>query len=350
VDTKVEPHSNAHGNAGAVQLSFVIPTKNEERMIGRSLEAIASLNFSRTQFEVIVVDNGSKDKTVAIAESFSSRMQLQVVLKPTGFVSAVRNAGARIARGSVVVFLDADCIVTPEWAKNALDVLGDPKVGAAGGPVLPESLHWIARAWFENDVLDEPRSVEYLGTAALAMRRDVFESIGCFDEALESNEDFELCLRTRRAGLLIRDYPQLAITHLRTPESLGQFFRRERWHGTHVFRVFLENLRSLANVRAVGFALFSLLCLAGIVVGLFVGVTRHSIFVLVVALAAYIAASLLLAMRMLKKHRSGFSLKLLAPLLLLHIVYGVARASALIRVSTWIRKQRPKQAPASPSA
>jgi len=77
--------------ASVVSISIIIPTLNEEKMIGRCLESLTRLAYARDRFEVLVVDNGSRDKTLAIAESFKDRLNLKVLQQAGVRISALRN-------------------------------------------------------------------------------------------------------------------------------------------------------------------------------------------------------------------------------------------------------------------
>src|SRR5579884_1618468 len=96
--------------ASVVSVSIIIPALNEARMIGKCLESVAQLDFPHGHFEVILVDNGSTDDTVKIAESFTDRIHLKVLQKRGVRISGLRNLGAREAQGEIVAFLDADCL------------------------------------------------------------------------------------------------------------------------------------------------------------------------------------------------------------------------------------------------
>src|SRR5690554_2773864 len=95
--------------------SIVIPVFNEENYIGRCLKSIYNSNYEHSQFEVIVVDNGSHDRSHQIALGFEHTRVLQLA---KGNVGAVRNHGAAHARGDVLFFIDADCLVDPNWLQS----------------------------------------------------------------------------------------------------------------------------------------------------------------------------------------------------------------------------------------
>src|SRR5438270_12097072 len=97
-----------------VSISIIIPALNEEKMIGRCLESLTRLAFARDRFEVLVVDYGSRDNTLAIVESFTDRLNLKVLQQAGVRISALRNLGARSAAGDFLAFLDAACLAPAE--------------------------------------------------------------------------------------------------------------------------------------------------------------------------------------------------------------------------------------------
>src|SRR5205814_1448546 len=108
-------------------ISFVVPAYNEERLIGGTLDAIhAAAREIGQHYEVIVADDASTDRTAAIARAHGAR----VIAVRFRQIARVRNAGARAATGSVLIFVDADTIVTPVTVRRTLDALAG---GAAGG-------------------------------------------------------------------------------------------------------------------------------------------------------------------------------------------------------------------------
>ena len=106
--------------------SFIIPALNEEGFIGKTIKSIKRQEGS---FEIIVVDNGSKDNTVKIAKDLGCR----VIKEKEKGISPARNRGAKEARGEYLCFIDADGELTENWLKNADRILKRKKIDAVAG-------------------------------------------------------------------------------------------------------------------------------------------------------------------------------------------------------------------------
>lgn len=313
--------------------SIIIPVRNEEKHIATCLDSLRRLQCLPDLFEVIVVDNGSTDSTRSIAARFQDALPLRILEKPQAYISAVRNAGAAIAAGQFLAFLDADCEVLPDWLSAAHCVIAAGHAGVFGSfYLIPEKSSWIARYWYDERDKKGSGEVSYLPAGDLFVSRGLFQKLQGFDESIQTNEDYEFCQRVRAAGFPIACVPALGVIHWGTPQSLGEFFRKHRWHGMHVFRVFLRNLPALFNFKPIALALYTLACLLGLLAGVGVALWAGQFRLFTGFLLALMAPPLGLGIRAaISSRRSVAAL----PLSALYLTYAIARASCLIDWRTW---------------
>jgi hypothetical protein len=199
---------------------------------------------------------------------------------------------------------------------------------------IPPDSTWIPRCWFDDEHANQRGDTSYIPSGNLLLSRSTFDRIGGFDEALETNEDYEICQRAKRFGYPVRSYPELEVIHLRTPQTISGFYKKQKWHGLHVFRVFLENLPSLYNARVVFFALYTLLGLLLVLGGAVAAAFGKSIWFLFGAAVFTVCPPVLLAARAAVQRRKA---SIFAPLVLLYLLYGIARASCITESAFKIR-------------
>jgi len=312
------------------EISIIIPAFNEERVMGSCLESLAQADFPRDSFEVIIVDNGSHDRTLQIAKSYSGRFNLQVMEKPGVRISALRNQGARVARADVLAFLDADCVAPKHWL-NQIAGLGMTRgAGVVGAHyLLPPGSSWVGQTWHRYQEACKSGEVSHVPAGDLVMRREDFDSLGGFDESIQTNEDYELCQRVRNAGMPVRALPQIGVVHLGTAQKLGIFYRKQRWHGSHVMKVFLRDILHSHNRNAVLFAVFTLGCAAAVCLGSLVAIFGGPWALPLGALLALLLPPGALSFR---RVVSAGRWRDFLPLSTLYLVYGCARAQALLNI------------------
>ena len=179
-------------------LSIVMPVLNEERRIGPALTRAAALGGIA---EIIVVDGGSSDATVARArEVAEGRRNVRVLHAPRGRGNQM-NAGAQVAAGEVLVFLHADVSLPADAAQWIARALAKPDVVAGAfrvRTVADGPRAWLAPLLRLADLRSRIARLPY-GDQALFVRRDAFERAGGFPEQ-PLLEDLELALRLRRLG------------------------------------------------------------------------------------------------------------------------------------------------------
>jgi glycosyltransferase involved in cell wall biosynthesis len=186
-----------------VKISIIIPTLNEEKYIGRCLESIK--NQTCKDYEIIVVDGYSKDKTVDIAKKIKAKIIKQ---KPSGFAKA-KNEGARHAKGDILCFIDADSAMRKDHLERLSKCYKNESVMGVGGPLRPDSKQLKHRVmyFFTCDFLPllTARLFHFYQyqSANTSFRRNFFEKIGGFNENLEKLEDNEIANRARKHGKLV---------------------------------------------------------------------------------------------------------------------------------------------------
>ena len=210
------------------KVSIIIPTYNEEKYLPSCLRSILDMNYSKESIEIIVVDNGSTDETVNIANDFG----VEILEDHSLNVSGLRNLGARKATGEVLAFVDADCIVDKDWLHNAARYIGDMHVSGWGSPpVFPENQTWVQKTWFlirqkENIVQD----VDWLETMNLFVRKEQFAAIGGFNESLVTCEDVDFSYRISNHGKIVSD-SRIKVVHLGEASTIKEFMKKEIWRG-----------------------------------------------------------------------------------------------------------------------
>ena len=321
------PEGGPTGKA-SYRFSIVIPALNEQHVIGHCLDSVACVEFPSQQFEVIVVDNGSTDQTREIAESYHGVLNIKVLVLPGANIAALRNAGAPEAAGKYLVFLDADIVVVPSWLRNAEKILTSSDLQVIGGFYgVPDNSSWVARVWFSRKLKERDLSPSYLPSGNLVVSRDAFLRIGGFDESLKTSEDCDFCCRARSLGVKMAQYDSISTVHLGSPQTIRAFFRREVWHGTSVFRVFLRNLDRFQNVRPVLFAAYTLCCFVVIIVGAILAFYGNLLTLLLSITMLPLGPMILAVVAARRRQWRQFP-----AFFVLFLVYGCARAVSLIFV------------------
>ena len=186
--------------ASDIVVSFIIPAHNEEALVAHAVgSVIESADAVGCQaYEVIVVDDASTDQTAEIAGSLGAR----VVSVNHRQIAATRNAGAKAARGKVLVFVDADTQVRPGVLRAAFHVLSRGFVG--GGSCIeierPLPLYGVV---IERVVQMFAPAVGLAGGCFFFCTREAFESVGGFDSRLFAAEEVALAKALSRIGRFI---------------------------------------------------------------------------------------------------------------------------------------------------
>lgn len=312
----------------SIQYSIIIPAKNEEASIGCCLDSIALVQWDKGAYEIIIVDNGSTDKTVEI----SRQKGATVYVKPELTISGLRNFGASQAHGEILAFLDADCSVTPDWLVAAARYLPDKNIVCFGSaPIIPENATWVQRAWFPIRFKNlNGADTDWLESMNMFVRREAFAAVRGFDDNLVTCEDYDLSLRLRNIGRLVTDARIVAVHHGEA-SSIRHFFRKELWRGTSNLHGLLHHGFSWQELPSIAlpiaYLLAALLVTSGAAMVFLSGSNLVSRMTVILLLAWQIPL-ILLALR---KTRTSRSLELITQLYLLLNMYFLARGVSMFQ-------------------
>ena len=212
-----------------LSVSIVIPALNEEQHIGRCLHSLMNLDYPKEDLKICIVDNYSSDATTSIASTFAVNI-LRVPVRTIGFS---RNAGSLNADTDIIAFLDADCMVSPGWLKEAMKhfVFADTVAVGSYPRVLDAESNNLQKTWSKlcSKATGGIHEVEWLPSANLIVRASTFRLVGGFNESLVTCEDVDLSYKLKYYGKLIYD-PGVTVYHLREPKNFKEFFKKEVWH------------------------------------------------------------------------------------------------------------------------
>jgi len=237
-----------------LDISVIIPCLNEKDSIGNVITSVVKeLQKNNFTYEIIVVDNGSHDGSDAIAKNLNSL----VLITRGGSIARLRNIGANIAKGRLLIFLDADVVVQSPWGKILRNIYQDmiTKNNSIIGshPSAPDNIKPLLASWYKGISKDLRNT--HLGSGHMIVTTNTFRNIGGFDESLVSGEDYDFCFRAKKIGISVISKPDMVVYHLGYPKTLIEFIKREIWHGEGDYKSFKSILHSRVALCGIVFLL-----------------------------------------------------------------------------------------------
>ncbi|MEK6334363.1 MAG: glycosyltransferase [Acidobacteriota bacterium] len=222
-------------------VSIIVPAYNEEFVIEATIRSL--LNSDYGNFEIIVVDDGSADRTSEVVrERFGGEPAVRLFTEPNAGKAAALNFGLRHAKGDVIVALDADTQFPPETIRALARRFVDPEIGAMAGNAKVgnrinivtrwQALEYVTSQNMDRRAFASLNCITVVPGAVGAWRKELIEKCGGFsDDTLA--EDQDLTLRIRKLGYKI-GYEEAAIGWTEAPQTLRMLARqRFRWaYGT----------------------------------------------------------------------------------------------------------------------
>lgn len=318
------------------RVTVIMPVYNEAAFIERSLGAVLAQDYPAERLEVLVVDGGSTDATVARVAAMAARdPRVRLLPNPGRIQARAMNVGLDHAQGDVIVRVDGHTVVAPDYVRRCVECLAKTGAQNVGGPQRFAATTPLGRAIaaayrspfsvpsrFTVSQRAEVVDTVYMG----AWPRAVFDRVGRFDESLAVNEDYELNYRIRRAGGRIYLSPDIRSRYYGR-QTLGALWRQFFRYGAWKCRVLMQHPRSAKPRHLVAPAFVAVLVGGGLLGALSRPIRR--LWTAVVGL--YLAANGLASVR--QAARDDWTLLERLPLVFstMHLAWGSGFWAAALR-------------------
>jgi cellulose synthase/poly-beta-1,6-N-acetylglucosamine synthase-like glycosyltransferase len=271
------------------KVSIIVAAYNNEGTIGECLKSILVQNYPADAFEVIVMDGGSKDNTVKIAE----QMPVKVYSIPINCPAAY-NYAMKVAQYPILGYIDSDAKVEADWLRKLVPRLDESQVAGVSGSIeiWNNDNPWARSIGYElkNRYRRIGKYTGRIATMNLLLKRSVIEEAGGWDEGLPSQYDTDFGFRVSALGYRIAYEPTAVCYHYNRP-TLGAYYRQQLQYGKNTLRLYFKHghLARGDEITDVGMNIQPILILAAMV-SFFVGIIP------MLRLLWYVSAAILVAM------------------------------------------------------
>jgi glycosyltransferase involved in cell wall biosynthesis len=214
------------------RVSVVVCSYNAERTMDQCLASLETLNYP--DYEVIVVNDGSTDRTLEIAERYP---YCRIISQPNKGLSVARNVGAEAATGEIVAYTDSDCVADPDWLTYLVGKMEANGLAACGGPNFPPPEDALVPAAVAvspggpTHVLISDEVAEHIAGCNMAFRRDVLLQLDGFDPTYRAaGDDVDICWRLQDAGYVIGFSAAATVWHFRR-NTVKAYINQQRGYG-----------------------------------------------------------------------------------------------------------------------
>ncbi len=239
--------------AESPMVSVVICAYNAERTMRPCLESLRTIDYPN--YEVVIVDDGSRDSTAEIAMDFP---EYRLIRQPNKGLSIARNVGMQAARGEIIAYTDSDCVVDPHWLTLMVRTMTGSNFDGCGGPnYAPHEEGWVAGAVAASPgapchVLVGDDKAEHLAGCNMMFRKSALLAIGGFDaQFTAAGDDVDICWRLIDAGYSVGFCPAAFVWHFRR-NTVKAYYGQQRGYGKAEAMLFLkypERFNSLGQIR-----------------------------------------------------------------------------------------------------
>lgn len=215
-------------------ISVIVPAYQIAELLPRCLNALQQQTIDRSQYEIIVVDDGSTDDTAAAADiALRDFSAAQVIRTRHAGPARARNLGVQAARGDLLLFTDADCEPAPDWIERLSGIFNDESISGVRGAYVTRQRSLIARFVQQEyeeryDHARRQATIDFIDTYSAGYRREVFVANDGFDTAFRtaSVEDQEFSFRLAARGYRLIFAPEVKVYHQHVT-TLARYYLRK---------------------------------------------------------------------------------------------------------------------------
>lgn len=222
-----------------IDFTVIVPTRDRHEQLAVCLQALADLRYPKDKFEVVVVNDGSREPVEPIVLPFQTALPLTLLNQDGAGPATARNHAADVARGKFLAFTDDDCAPAPDWLqKLAVELNGTPRkivggktVNALEDNLFSEASEMLVSYLYEH-FSHNPGRPWFLATCNFSLAAATFRSVGGFDSSYPAAaaEDRDICDRLQLHGCEMTYAPEALVYH-RHALTLSSFWRQHFGYG-----------------------------------------------------------------------------------------------------------------------
>lgn len=220
-----------------MKTSIIVPVYNAQKTIEGCVNSLLNQSVALSEYEVILVNDGSTDDTIEIIQSIIDRNQeadLNFMTIPNSGPARARNLGVKQARHDIILMTDSDCQVMENWIETMVSSFEDKDIVAVKGRYRTNQSEEVAKlvqAEFETkyQVLDTFDSIDFVDTYSAGYRKKIFNEMSGFDETYPEpcTEDIDLSFRMYQMGYKLGFNNNAVVFHVH-PDSFSTIFKKKR--------------------------------------------------------------------------------------------------------------------------
>lgn len=252
-------------------LSLIIPVYNRPNEVEELLDSLT--RQSETNFEVVIVEDGSKETCQHVVEAFKDKLDVSYSYIPNGGPGNARNYGAKQSKGDYLIVLDSDCILPPDYIKSVNKELKETGADAFGGPDkasdsftdVQKAINYSMTSFFTTGGIrggKKKMDKFYPRSFNMGVRREVYQALGGFSR-MRFGEDIDFSIRIFKGGYTCRLFPGAWVYHKRRTD-FRKFFKQVHNSGIariNLYKKYPESLKLVHLLPAaftLGVAIFLL--------------------------------------------------------------------------------------------